>query len=344
MIVCEAVAGPAYKTDSQCLYPECSRLRVSAMYCTSHWRQARNGIPLSPIRHWKTPEELRACAVEGCDRPRKARGLCETHGDRLKRGDITHPGRAARATICSIDGCNNKPQSRNLCGRHYRRKLRELPLRPLCNIRMCDDAVVARGLCHRHYLQRWTKSPEEFGRQRTYGPSATCEADGCSRRPMGRGYCQLHYARLLRGQNIDGPVKVPARHTTPQGYVLIGVPQDTPGARRVGKSTWIMLEHRYVMQQALGRPLLDHETPHHLNGNRSDNYLSNLELWSSKQIKGQRVSDKLAFAIEILLLYPSFIGLDLVDQANLKVVLAKTSLISRNSSSAKREATKVRRA
>lgn len=64
-----------------------------------------------------------------------------------------------------------------------------------------------------------------------------------------------------------------------------------------------IFEHRVVMEEMIGRPLLKHENVHHKNGDRSDNRRSNLELWSTKQPPGQRVSDKLQYAYEIIALY-----------------------------------------
>lgn len=55
-----------------------------------------------------------------------------------------------------------------------------------------------------------------------------------------------------------------------------------------------------MLARHLGRPLEDHETVHHRNGDRADNRLENLELWSTSQPSGQRVSDKIAFALSIL--------------------------------------------
>lgn len=79
------------------------------------------------------------------------------------------------------------------------------------------------------------------------------------------------------------------------GYIIRKNP---PGVRPV-----FIMQHRFVMEKHLGRTLLPEETVHHLNGVRDDNRLENLELWSRSQPSGQRVSDKLAWAREIIEMY-----------------------------------------
>lgn len=91
------------------------------------------------------------------------------------------------------------------------------------------------------------------------------------------------------------------RHTKRNGYVWITV----PALSRNGGPRNIM-EHRYIMSRQLGRELFPEETVHHINGNRQDNRIENLELFSSRHGPGQRVTDKITFAIEMIRLYSDF--------------------------------------
>ena len=45
-------------------------------------------------------------------------------------------------------------------------------------------------------------------------------------------------------------------------------------------------QHRLVMARSLGRTLYRHETVHHINGDRADNGLNNLQLRFGKHGKG----------------------------------------------------------
>lgn len=75
-----------------------------------------------------------------------------------------------------------------------------------------------------------------------------------------------------------------ARHN--DGYILLWMePNDSLSKMRPANG--YVGEHRLVMARHLGRPLFEHETVHHLNGNRGDNRLENLQLRNGKHGKGQ---------------------------------------------------------
>lgn len=157
-----------------------------------------------------------------------------------------------------------------------------------------------------------------------------------------RRFCSDDCVSAWRSENCAG------RAITPEGYVEITVPStghrdiDDKGYSRINLGTGRygrgrMREHRWVMEQRLGRRLLSHEEIHHKNMIRSDNdrcprcpadtfpprvveragkerlhceacgwlssHTPNLELWETSQPRGGRVADKITWAIEFLSQY-----------------------------------------
>jgi transposase-like protein len=73
------------------------------------------------------------------------------------------------------------------------------------------------------------------------------------------------------------------------GYVAVLVPRDSPFApMRRGKMGYV-LEHRLVMAEFLGRPLRRSETVHHIDGDKANNAISNLELRHGVHAQGVRL-------------------------------------------------------
>ena len=75
------------------------------------------------------------------------------------------------------------------------------------------------------------------------------------------------------------------------GYMVM----DHDGKRGVG-------QHRLVHEATKG-PIPDGLVVNHINSVRHDNRPENLELWASRQPRGQRVSDLIEWAEEILRVY-----------------------------------------
>lgn len=210
-------------------------------------------------------------------------------------------------SLCIEPGCSLPVVGRSLCSKHYMRsRANGTAPGPRCKLRNCNRSVSARGYCYAHYRRKKRgKSVRAPLRCPPRAQPLKCSVDVCDRAAVARGWCSGHHRRWSKGKPLGGPIRSfyqggrrPGSTVTRHGYVAIYEPGN-PNASSGG----YVLAHRKAMAAKIGRPLLAEETVHHLNGNRADNGIENLELWSSSHSSGQRVADKVAWAKELLRLY-----------------------------------------
>lgn len=162
----------------------------------------------------------------------------------------------------------------------------------------------------------------------------TCQTPGCGRRCCtarkpdtgtwvlkDKQWCEackaIRNARIRRGldpdegRRLNGPQT--GRRIDDSGYVLVRPGEDYEHMRN---SSGYVAEHRLVMAQHLGRPLLPHENVHHINGIRDDNRLENLELWAVGQPAGQRVIDLVHWVVRE---YPDYVR-QALDEGQLSLI------------------------
>ncbi|WP_420717003.1 HNH endonuclease [Streptomyces sp. H27-H5] len=193
-----------------------------------------------------------SCAVQSCDARYFAKNYCKLHYERARAGRLLDAPHRSQAPLkaCSVDGCDRAHASRGYCDTHYRR--------------------------WRRYGDAGTAEAQPCGpKKKTPLP---CSVNGCTKPRRGEEYCALHRARVNRTGD-PGPAHL--LHTgesngylTPQGY------------RMVLRGGRYRAEHRFVMEQAIGRNLFQDETVHHINGVRDDNRPENLVLHRESSWRG----------------------------------------------------------
>lgn len=214
------------------------------------------------------------CAFPDCDRPFRSMGVCNTHYEQQRlRGGMWSIGDESRyiqkGLTCTFEGCENP--------------------------------VAGRGLCKAHWYQDRHGTAGELkpiGYRQTQ-KGKTCSFDGCDNKAVAKSYCSGHYQQWRKYGRVYTFVK-PREQYHYQGYLKVL----SRGHHRADRDGFVY-EHILVMEKIVGRLILPKETIHHKNGVKDDNRPKNLELWSSRHPKGQRVADKIRFAHEIIELYGS---------------------------------------
>jgi hypothetical protein len=216
---------------------------------------------------------MKSCKEKDCTRAYYAKQFCELHykRDRVQKqianGEISPTRQRWYGADCLEDGCERPIHARGYCGMHYGRLSSN-----------GDPKLVKR-------VSKYLGNCKAIYQDNTQ----------CSKDAYCKEYCKKHYQQWRR---YGDPFADKAKKLDPKNYVKVFQPQH-PNSNKAG----YIMEHRLVMSNKLGRPLYEDENVHHINGNRHDNRLENLELWSHAQPAGQRAEDKLAYAVSMLRRY-----------------------------------------
>ena len=170
-----------------------------------------------------------------------------------------------------------------------------------CEVDACSEKHEAFGFCPKHY-SKFRRYGAVYGPFKPRNLPTMCIVENCNKRGPIYGLCHKH--SNWKKRTGDPTVRPPKaeyfkrssknkqsryKYVTVNNHPILG--------------TGSMTEHRVVMTEFLGRKLLTSENIHHINGDGKDNRIENLELWTTFQPPGQRIEDKVSYAIEILKQY-----------------------------------------
>lgn len=113
---------------------------------------------------------------------------------------------------CQIDGCNRPHKARGLCELHYRRDLRrgttELiePKKRACQVESCDESARSNGYCPVHF-RAWARHGDPLVKVYGVKQSRKCLLNDCTRTQFQRELCKTHYPNyryhLSRNNCVD---------------------------------------------------------------------------------------------------------------------------------------------
>lgn len=106
-----------------------------------------------------------------------------------------------------------------------------------------------------------------------------CKIKKCSKKSIAKELCPMHYARF-KGYN-----KVPLKSPSRRPHYGQGCLIDKDGYKQINVNGKYRREHRVIMENHINRKLESNEAVHHINGNKLDNCIENLQILSFSEHK-----------------------------------------------------------
>lgn len=165
------------------------------------------------------------------------------------------------------------------------------------NILICPECKIEclsyfKGKCSKCYKKEYKKINKQIlDSDPILKKASLARANALRRKKNGLNYDESLDLKYKRRGPGEGSI-------THAGYRVLSKPSHS-NSRADGK----IFEHILVLSNYLGRPLNKWETVHHLNGDKLDNRIENLELWSTGHPFGQRISDMMKWCREFIKQY-----------------------------------------
>ena len=153
------------------------------------------------------------CSIEGCERPRVARGWCDSHYRLWKKNGDPLIKKTRTRGECSLDDCGEPHRGLGYCAKHYERLVnaggvdivRKPGRKPReCSIDDCEARAAGRGMCPRHW-GRWRKYGDPLMPDQRPVGGLPCRISDCEAPSVARDLCSRHYAKWHRHGDPETP-------------------------------------------------------------------------------------------------------------------------------------------